>query len=182
MNLATVSNDTILFAKVKPEAIIPSKRDCDAGYDIYACLNADYLVIKPHEVELIPTGIATCFSTDYVAILKERGSTGTQNMTQHSGVIEGSFRGEWFCPIGNGNDYPIVLVKNAEVVATDEFKAMIEQLNKVYHKTVVYPSNKAIAQFIMLPVPKFNLAEIPYDQLLTFTSERGVGALGSSGK
>lgn len=172
----------ILFAKTKEEAIIPSKRDCDAGYDVYACLHDDFMVIKPHEVELIPTGIATCFSTDYVAILKERGSTGTKNMTQHSGVIEGSFRGEWFCPIGNDNSYPIVLVKNAEVVATDEFKNMIEKLNKFYHKTVVYPTDKAIAQFIMVEVPKFKLKEIAYEELLSYESERGLGALGSSNK
>lgn len=174
--------NTIYFAKTKPNAIIPSKRDCDAGYDVYACLDEEYMVIKPHEVELVPTGIATCFSTDYVAILKERGSTGTKNMTQHSGVIEGSFRGEWFCPIGNDNSYPIVLVKNAEITGTDKFKSMIEKLNKMYHKTVVYPSDKAIAQIIMLPVPKFNIEEINYEDLLKFESERGTGSLGSSGK
>ena len=177
-----LDNQTILFAKVKEGAIIPSKRDCDAGYDVYACLDEDYVVIKPHEVELIPTGIATCFSTDYVAILKERGSTGTKNMTQHSGVIEGSFRGEWFCPIGNDNSYPIVLVKNAEVTGTEKFKNVIGKLNNSYHKTVVYPSDKAIAQIIMLPVPKFKIEEITYEQLLTFESERGLGALGSSNK
>src|SRR5690606_33646017 len=30
---------TVYFAKVKPHAIIPSKRDEDAGYDIYACVD-----------------------------------------------------------------------------------------------------------------------------------------------
>lgn len=177
-----LDNQTILFAKTKPEAIIPSKRDCDAGYDIYACLDTDYMVIYPHTVELVPTGIATCFSTDYVAILKERGSTGTKNMTQHSGVIEGSYRGEWFSPIGNDNSYPIVLVKNAEVTGTEKFKNEIEKLNKSYHKTIVYPGDKAITQFIMLPVPKLKVEEISYEQLLTFESERGLGALGSSNK
>ena len=38
----------IKFAKVKPEAIIPSKRVEDAGFDIYACFEEEYMVIKPH--------------------------------------------------------------------------------------------------------------------------------------
>lgn len=182
MKLTTVNNEVILFAKTKDGAIIPSKRDCDAGYDVYACLDEDYMVILPHEVKLVPTGIASCFSTDYVAVLKERGSTGTKNITQHSGVIEGSFRGEWFCPLGNDNVYPIVLVKNAEVTGTKHFKNMIDKLNKTYQKTMVYPNDKAITQILMLPVPKFKIEEISYEELLTFESERGVGALGSSGK
>src|SRR5205085_6800097 len=32
---------TVFFAKVKPEGIIPSKRDEDAGYDLYACVEGN---------------------------------------------------------------------------------------------------------------------------------------------
>ena len=53
-----IYDDELYFAKVKPNAIIPSKRDEDAAYDIYACFDDDYLVIPPHKTVLIPTGIA----------------------------------------------------------------------------------------------------------------------------
>ena len=44
----------VKFAKVRPDAIIPSKRDEDMGFDIYACFDEDYVVINPHETKLIP--------------------------------------------------------------------------------------------------------------------------------
>ena len=46
----------------------------------------------------------------------------------------------------------------------------------------MYPYEKAIAQCIMVEVPKLSISEVTYDELLTYESERGIGALGSSGK
>ena len=56
-----MTND-LVFAKVRPNAIIPSKEDENAGYDIYACFDEDYMVIPPHSTKLIPTGIASALS------------------------------------------------------------------------------------------------------------------------
>lgn len=164
-----VHTSKILFAKTKPNAIVPSKRAEDAGYDIYACFEEEYVVIKPHETKLIPTGIATAFSNEWVAIIKERGSTGTKGIGQRCGVIDSGFRSEWFVPITNHNNVPLIISKNAKVVT-------------VPGVAIVYPYTKAIAQFIMLPVPNLETEEITYEELVTYTSERGVGALGSSGK
>ena len=75
-----IKRDDLYFAKVKPEAIIPSKRDEDAAYDLYACFDEDYMVIAPHTTKLVPTGIATAFSPKWVAIIKERGSNGSKGM------------------------------------------------------------------------------------------------------
>ena len=41
--------------------------------------------IEPHETVLVPTGIASAFSSDYVAIIKERGSTGSKGIGQRCG-------------------------------------------------------------------------------------------------
>ena len=178
MNISTeVSKNTILFSKVNENAIIPTKRDEDAGYDVYACFKDDYIVIKPHETRLIPTGIATAFSKDWVAILKERGSTGTKGIGQRCGVIDSGFRNEWFAPITNHNDKPLVISN-----VTKEEIGLVNGLDCQIDECIYYPTSKAIAQFIILPVPQLNPVEIPYEQLLTFTSERGTGALGSSGK
>ena len=61
---------TVKFAKVRPTAIIPTKREEDAGYDIYANFDEDYIRINPHETKMIPTGIASACDTDYCFILK----------------------------------------------------------------------------------------------------------------
>ena len=161
---------SIKFAKVHPNAIIPSKRLEDGAFDIYACFEEEHIVIKPHETKMIPTGIASVFSSDYVAMLKERGSTGTKGIGQRCGVVDSGYRGQWFCPITNHNDVPLIITKSEEVcdIATD--------------LAIVYPYTKAIAQCMMIVVPKLTIEEITYEELLTHESERGTGCLGSSKK
>ena len=165
-----VLEDELIFAKVKPSAIIPSKRDEDAAYDIYACFDEDYLVIPPHKTILIPTGIATVFSPKWVALLRERGSNGSKGIAQRAGVIDSGYRGEWFVPLTNTNRVPVVIVKKGV------------ELPLIYNDAIIYPYEKGIAQLLMVEVPKLRTKEITYEELLQFNSERGTGALGSSGK
>lgn len=80
--------DKLYWAKVKEGAKIPSKRVEDAGYDLYPCFEEDYLEIAPHETKLVPLGVASAFDSEFVMILKERGSTGTKGIAQRSGVID----------------------------------------------------------------------------------------------
>lgn len=159
--------DMLYFAKVKEDAIIPSKDYENAGYDIYANFEENEIFIQPNEVKLIPTGIASAMSPKYVLIVKERGSTGTKCMAVRSGIIDASYRGEIFIPINNTGNKPIVITKNPE---------------KYYDDVIVYPYTKAIAQLLLLPVPNVNVKEISFEQLKKIPSKRGDGALGSSGK
>ena len=168
--LPSVGHSDLYFAKVKPNAIIPTKRDEDAAYDLYACFEEEYMVIQPHETKLIPTGIATAFSQDYVAIIKERGSTGTKGIGQRCGVIDSGFRNEWFVPVTNHNEKPLVIYKE-----TMKTEYLVDDV-------ILYPYKKGIAQFMMVEVPKMNTYEISFKDLQKFESERGMGALGSSGK
>ena len=165
-----VLEDELIFAKVKPSAIIPSKRDEDAAMDVYACFDEDYLVIPPHKTVLIPTGIATVFSPKWVALLRERGSNGSKGIAQRAGVIDSGYRGEWFVPLTNTNRVPVVIVKKGV------------ELPLMYNDAIIYPYEKGIAQLLMVEVPKLRTKEISYEELLQFNSERGTGALGSSGK
>ena len=158
---------TVKFAKIRPDARIPQKRDEDAGYDLYACFEEPYLLIAPHQTRLVPLGIASAFSKDYVFVVKERGSTGVRGLAQRSGVIDSGFRGEWMLPITNTGDSPIAIVKQGQSGALD---------------AQVYPYEKAIAQALLLPVPETAVEEIDYAVLSAIPSERGQGMLGSSGK
>ena len=158
----------INFAKVKPSAIIPSNRLEDGAFDVYACFEEDFITFEPHETKLVPTGLASAFSTDYVAILKERGSTGTKGIGQRCGVVDSGYRGEWFVPMTNHNNKRLVIAK--------------ESVAQNFEDSIVYPYEKAIAQCMMVEVPKMAIEEISYEDLLKIESERGTGALGSSGK
>ncbi len=36
----------LYFARLSEDAVIPTKRQEDAGYDIYACFNEDYISLN----------------------------------------------------------------------------------------------------------------------------------------
>lgn len=161
----------IKFAKVRPDAKIPSKRIEDAAMDIYACFDEDWIYIPPHTSKLIPTGIASAFDSNWAIVFRERGSTGVKNMKVNAGVIDSGFRGEYFVSIYNGNKAPLYITKYMDGEQAPEPK-----------NAILYPYSKAIAQALVIPVPEVNVEEILYEDLQQIPSERGVGMIGSSNK
>lgn len=161
----------IKFAKVHPDAKIPTKRIEDAAMDIYACFDLDWIGIEPHTSKLIPTGIASAFDPNWAIVFRERGSTGVKNMKINAGVIDSGFRGEYFVSIYNGNDEPLYITKYMNGEQAPEPK-----------NAILYPYSKAIAQALVIPVPEIEVEEISYHELEQIPSERGIGMIGSSNK
>ncbi len=164
----------ILFAKVKDGAVIPTKRDEDAGFDIYPCFEDDYMVIHPHQTVLIPTGIISAFDPGYVMVLKERGSTGKLGVGQRSGVIDSGYRGEWLVPVTNHGVMALVIYKNKDSVEH------LEWLDRSL--CCFYPYDKAICQALFLKLPQVDSREASPEEVRAIKSERGDGKFGSSGK
>lgn len=178
---------TVKFAKVRPTAKIPTKRVEDAGYDIYADFEEDYMLIPPHETVMIPTGIASACDTDYCFVLKERGSTGTKGMALRCGIIDSGYRSEWFVPITNTTENLIIIHKRnvtLDIIADAAYKYTSDIANKIFGADMPtpYPYEKAICQALVIPVPTVDVEEYTYEELKAIPSERGAGALGSSGK
>jgi dUTP pyrophosphatase len=178
----------IKFAKVRPEGIIPSKRDEDMGFDIYACFDEDYIVISPHETKLIPTGIASACDPGYGFLLFERGSTGSKGIARRCGVIDSGYRDEWFVGLTNTTERSLVISKLNKIEtamrmcnAYNEEELMMSE-DEIDECILLYPYSKAIVQALIVPVPKVNREETSYEELKAIPSERGLGALGSSGK
>ena len=195
-----LKENDLLFAKVDHNAIIPTKEYENAGYDIYACFDEDYIIIPGHETKLIPTGIAAAVSDKYYLQVHERGSTGSKGMKYGAGVVDSSYRGEIFVCINNVNLNDIIISKldKKELFdkygetdyltgerfikyGEDEFDLVFEE-DDVYYKPIIYPYSKAIAQLVVHEVPVMNVKEISYEELKEIPSKRGTGALGSSGK
>lgn len=168
-------DDEIYFAKVKPDGVIPTKRIEDGGYDLYSCFDNDYIILQPHETVLIPTGIASAFTDKWVAIVKERGSSGSRGLAVRLGVVDSGYRGELMIGITNTNSYPYIIAKSG--VMTEVLRD-----DRSLKHAKIYPYEKAIAQLLLVEVPKVKVKEVSYDVLKTFESERGNGKLGSSGK
>ena len=170
----------VKFAKVHTNAIIPSKRDEDMGFDIYACFDEDYIVINPHETKLIPTGIASACNPKYGFLVFERGSTGSKGIARRCGVIDSGYRNEWFIGLTNTTNKKLLISKLSEEETYDKYYGDYEPW--ISGDLLIYPYSKAIAQALVVPVPKVVVDEIPYDELKEIKSERGMGALGSSNK
>lgn len=166
----------VKFAKVHPNAIIPSKRDEDMGFDIYACFDEDYIVINPHETKLIPTGLASACDPGYGFELFERGSTGSKGIARRCGIIDSGYRDEWFVGLTNTTNKVMFISK------LSEYETYNRYYGDVMPESFVYPYSKAIVQAIVAPVPKLHVEELSYDELKTIKSERGMGKLGSSNK
>lgn len=154
---------------MKPDAIIPSKRDEDGCYDLYACFEDREMYIQPHAIAFVPTGIASAFPAGYRIALRERGSNAKSGLKVCAGQIDSGYRGEYFVALYNSNDVPIEITKMVdEIQITEDF--------------IRVPYSKAVCQFAIEQVPPVELVEIGYDELKKFESARGVGKLGSSGK
>ena len=162
-----LKDNELVFAKVRPDAIIPTKEEGNAGYDIYANFEEDYMIIPAHSTRLVPTGIASAMTSNWYLQVEERGSTGSKGIKKSAGVVDSNYRGEIFIAVSNVNDKNIVIVKD-NIPCNAEY--------------ITYPYSKAIAQLVVHEVPKMEVNEIGYEELLEIPSTRGVGALGSSGK
>jgi dUTP pyrophosphatase len=161
--------ETVYFAKVRLDVILPTKREEDGCYDLYANFSKDSIIIPPHSTKLISTGFATAFPSTLRISLRERGSNTKFGCKVSAGQIDSGFRNEYFVALTNILDKPVEITKSInDVEITDEF--------------IRYPYSKAICQFAIEYVPQVNVEEIPYDELKEIPSLRGLGMLGSSGK
>lgn len=165
----------IYFSKIKENAIIPTKRNEDGCYDLYANFDEDEITIQPHEIKIISTGIASACSPKYRFAFRERGSNTKSRLIVVAGQIDSGWRGEWFVSLYNSQHIPIRISK-----LTEDYEYYIT--SDTYGEYIRIPYKKAICQFAIEEVPVIEQIEIPYDELKNIKSERMFGCLGDSGK
>lgn len=178
--MTEVDEKTIVFAKIKEGAKIPTKKDEDAGYDLYACFDNDFFVILPGITRPIPTGIAAAFNKKYYAQIEERSSMAKLGIKKSGGVIDSGYRGEYLIMTYNTNQKPFIISK----IPQDELGERVEIDGMTFETKdcIIYPYTKAICQMVMHIVPNLETKEMSYDDLLKIESERKTGGFGSSNK
>ena len=158
----------ILWHKLTPDAIIPTKRAEDAGFDIYTT-ETDVL-LRPHEKHLFKTGLAYWIDKEHWLMGVDRGSTGSRGLHIHCGICDQGYRGEIFVCICNDNDFPVHFSSSAASISMKD-------------NVLEYPTKKAIAQLIPMPLLPVESAEAGEEwEELRHDSERGATKLGASGK
>jgi dUTP pyrophosphatase len=175
-----LNDNELRFAKIRESARVPSKRDEDAGFDLYADFAEDFFVINAGETRPVPTGIATAFSKKYYAQIEERSSMAKLGIKKSGGVIDSGYRGEYFIMTYNTNKKPFIISKTPVEELDEEFEIDGVKYNK--EEVIIYPYTKAICQMVMQEIPVLDVQEISYEDLKTISSERGEGRFGSSKK
>ena len=139
--------------KIRDDAKIPFRAtDGSAGMDLYACID-EAVEIMPHEIRVIPTGIAIELeSADYVAYIYARSGLAIKNGIAPAncvGVIDSDYRGE----------------------------VCVGLLNQTEKAFTVNPEER-IAQMVISPVilPTIEVVDELSD------TQRGAGGFGSTGK
>mgnify|MGYP001229803230 CR=1 FL=1 len=170
-----VSKPFFKIKKFREDAVIPSKRKEDAGYDLYGCFEDKFKVLKTGEIWLCPTGIGCEIPEDWVLFLNERGSTGTKGISKRAGIIDSGFRGEIFVCLNNTSNKDIIFAKSDGA----GLAVFCEENNINESKVTIYPQSKAIAQGLLFWCPHVEVLEVSE---LSNNSERGTGVIGSSKK
>lgn len=167
------SNLTIYWDVMSIWSKLPSKRDEDAGFDIYT--SELHAILKPGETKFFSTGLRSAFPKEFWIEIKERGSTGAVGLSVRSGVIDSGYRGEWKIMLTNVNNYPVEFSHDVDKVTYVYGKIFKNKIKKV-----IYPLSKAIAQAVVIPLP--TIACKPWDAEKIEASERGQTGWGASGK
>lgn len=156
-------------------AKMPTKRDEDAGFDIYSDAAED-IILKPSETKFFSTGLRSAFPSNFWVEIKERGSTGAVGLSVRSGVIDSGYRGEWKIMLTNVNKYPVVFSHTVDKVTYVKGKIFKNKIKKV-----IYPLSKAIAQAVVIPLPNI---QCKWDKAMVdgTKSDRGQTGWGASGK
>ena len=176
---------TIKWKKLDDKAVLPTKRDEDAGFDIYT--TEDYICLFPGEKHLFKTGLAYSIDKGYWLLAFDRGSTGSRGIHTHCGICDNGYRGEVFVCLCNDNNFPVIFSSryNKIEMQTEQDDLMYDEDGNVYHKFLTYPTSKAIAQLIPMPQFVVNSVEVTSEEEweeLKNNSERKDSALGASGK
>ncbi|WP_308698860.1 hypothetical protein [uncultured Thomasclavelia sp.] len=169
---------TILFTRTKLGAKIPTREKGNAGFDIYGLIptenNSHCIIVKPHETKLIPTGIASVIPEGYYIQIEERGSTGSEGIKYSAGVIDSSYRGEWFLATTNTNDKPVIFYDKSWENNIDKHE---------YRDCILYPLSNAIFQGVIHNTHDYiKTKQISNHTFKKYKTARGEGKLGSSGK
>lgn len=110
----------IKIKKLKENAVIPSRGSTSAaGYDLYACLDTDSVVIAPHETVKIGTGLAVAVPEGYFgAIFARSGLAAKEGLRPANcvGVADSDYRGEYIVALHNDGNIERT-VKNGDRIA-----------------------------------------------------------------
>ena len=138
--------------KLSTTAKIPTHGSKEAaGYDLYADISEDFVIIEPHTTKKIPTGLSIAIPDGYFGAIFARSGLATKEGLRPAnavGVIDQDYRGEIIVALHNDTNHERFVNKGSR-----------------------------IAQLVIIPYLAVKFNEV--DKLNT--TSRGEGGFGSTG-
>ena len=146
----------IKYSKINDSAKVPLRANpSDAGLDVF--YTGEERVLAPGENWMLSTGLKFEIPHGYMLQSCNRGSMGgKKSLVVGAHIIDSGYNGEIFIDLHN-------IGKDIQCIETDQ----------------------KIAQLVMVPIVPFRLLQVPEEELYSDNitiSDRGAGALGSTGK
>ena len=91
------------------------------------------ITIRPGHRVLVPTGVTSTFSSNYVALMYARSGNAFKrgiNLINSVGVIDSDYRNEWFVPIFNNTNNDVI-IREGEAIA-QVIMTPISKQNPIY--------------------------------------------------
>jgi dUTP pyrophosphatase len=150
------------YCRVRPDVMPPTRgHPSDAGLDVYYCPESEERTnrrLDPGLSAILPTGLRFGVPHGYMLEVKNRSS-----MASKRSLVVGA------CVIDSGYDGEIFI-----------------NLHNIGHETQTIKAGTKIAQLVLVPVVPFRAIETSegdlYDWYPITISDRGTGALGSTGE
>lgn len=140
-----------------------------AGIDFFVP-NDFSATIYPHDDLLIPSGIKAEIPEGYMLMAADKSGVVTTNIACY---IAGRI------PKEDAFESPVII--GAKIVDEDYQGEIHIHIINLGNKAVYIKPGMKIVQFILVPVSYEGLEEVPEAELFNRSSERGDGALGSTG-
>ena len=191
--------DTIKFLKIDDKAIIPTKRDEDAAFDLYTIgavyephdhpevedvlisIIDDEVIIRPGETVKFLTGLKAVIPSDVWVLLKERSSTAKTGLSIRSGVIDSGYRGEWAIMMTNCGRRSIHISRDYHDKPEIREEGRKDEYGYIDYWLMSF--DKAIAQAVVMPKLNVGCGEISQAEFNAAPKTiRGDSGWGASGK
>lgn len=175
---SSLVSPTLYVAKMRENAVLPTKNRENAGWDIRIGLPDKYETVDGHrelfiekgDTVLVPTGLAMATDENWaISLQHERGSIGSKGFLIGAGLVDSGYRGEVFASV-TATKYNLLLTTDAEQ----------PEFGGIDGDTLIYPVSKPLVQAVMIQSPNTDLQELSLNVLQGIPSERGTGALGST--
>lgn len=182
---------TIKVKKLHEDAIMPLRKDGNAGWDLYSI---EDVIINPGDVVPIRTGIALGIPKGYRIAFRDRSGLGRQGITITGGLIDNPYIGELIVCLANIKTRPMIhfmfaLLKNmltetvdmilCELNGNSEYKVKGYKHDSLDAASYYVCKGDRITQFVLEEDPQFvSLLEV--DELEE--TVRGDKGFGSSGR